>query len=299
MSPGSIIEQKLRDAASYDANAAAFDRLTERFSTPLAQEMLALARLHPADRVLDVGTGTGLVALQAAAAVPGGHATGIDHSEGMLAEASAKAAQRGLGQRSGFRRMDAEALEFDDASFDVVVSLFVLMHLPDPAAAVREMRRVLRPGGRIVIGVGSGPRLASPEGLRRAARHIAERLAMARGRLLMAPGFLRAVMARHGVAPATGATGTHPATETGALLQAAGFRDIASTWRGTAVQLTPEEFWEVQATYGSPERIRLGELPPERQAALREDFLTECRQVQGRGGQLVYRFGAMLHSARV
>ena len=292
-------EQKQRDAASYDANAAAFDRLTERFSTPLAREMLALARLRPNDRVLDVGTGTGLVALQAAAAAPEGHATGIDHSAGMLREAGAKAQERGLGQRTEFRRMDAETLDFADASFDVVVSLFVLLHLPDPAAAVREIRRVLRPGGRIVIGVGSSPPLASAEGLQRVVGHLAERVAMARGRLLMAPEFLRDLMTRHGVAPAARQAGPHATAEIGQLLQAVGFRDIGRTWRGTAASLTPEEFWAVQATYGSPERMRLAELPSERHAALREVFLEECRQVQGRGGKLIYRFGAMFHTALV
>src|SRR6185503_11997657 len=81
---------------------------------------------------------------------------GIDISEAMLARARERAAARGLAERITLRTMDAEALAFDDAAYDVVVSLFALLHLPDPLRALREMRRVLRPGGRLVVGVGSG-----------------------------------------------------------------------------------------------------------------------------------------------
>lgn len=293
----STAELKQRDAASYDTSAAAFDRLTERFSTPLALEMLRLARLGPAHRVLDVGTGTGLVALQAAQAVPGCRAVGIDHSHGMLSEASAKARQRGLDARVEFRRMDAEALEFEDASFDAAVSLFVLLHLPDPSAALREMRRVLRPGGRVVIGVGSGPQLASLTGLRRAVGHVVERIAAARGRLLTAPGFLQDLMARQGVPPRRSDIAHHGPIDVAKLLRAAGFRDIARSWQGIRAELEPEEFWAVQATYGSPERIRLAELSPTQLAELKAAFLEECRSVQDRGGKLVYPFGAMFYTA--
>jgi len=52
--------------------------------------------------------------------------------------------------------MDAESLNFDDEKFDVVVSLFALLHFPNPLAALEEIYRVLRPGGRMVLGVGSG-----------------------------------------------------------------------------------------------------------------------------------------------
>lgn len=181
-----LAEHKRLDAASYDAAAGEFDRLTGRLAAPLARETLALARLGPADRVLDVGTGTGLVAPQAAAALRGGGGSvvGIDHSEGLLRKAAGKARRRGLEAMAEFRRMDAEALELDGAGFDAVVSLFVPLHLPGPAAAVREMRRVLKPGGRLVVGVGRGPRLASRAGVVQAARRVAAEVGAARGRLV-------------------------------------------------------------------------------------------------------------------
>ena len=99
-------------------------------------------------RVLDVGCGTGALTLAAAEAVGfGGEVCGIDPNPEMLAVARRKPS--GIDWRDG----RAEALPFRDASFDAVLSQFAMMFFQDPAAALREMRRVLRPGGRIVLAV--------------------------------------------------------------------------------------------------------------------------------------------------
>src|SRR4051812_30094420 len=107
------------DAASYDVAALEFDDLSESLCGPLAWRMLELARLQATDEVLDVGTGTGLVARRAAARAR--HVTGIDHSRGMLDQAIAGAQKSGLSEVTSFRLMDAERLEFPDQSFDVVL----------------------------------------------------------------------------------------------------------------------------------------------------------------------------------
>lgn len=96
---------------------------------------------------LDLGTGAGFFALILAGL--GWRVTAVDYSEEMLAEARRNAATRAAGDIS-FRRMDAQALAFADATFDCVVSRNVTWTLPDPAAAYAEMARVLKPGGRIV-----------------------------------------------------------------------------------------------------------------------------------------------------
>src|SRR5438128_7621678 len=94
---------KLADAASYDAHVELFERFTARLRTPLAARMVALAKISAGQRVLDVGTGTGLAALEAAkAADVEGCCVGIDLSEKMLLSASISAQLAGLDNRTEF-----------------------------------------------------------------------------------------------------------------------------------------------------------------------------------------------------
>ena len=108
---------------------------------------VAAAALRRGDRVLDVATGTGKLALGAARAVgPGGQVMGVDVSRRMLARARRLAAPN-----IGWREADAMAMPFPPGTFDAVLIGFGLRNLPDIDAALREMARVLRPGGRLVV----------------------------------------------------------------------------------------------------------------------------------------------------
>jgi ubiquinone/menaquinone biosynthesis C-methylase UbiE len=291
---------KARDAASYDPVAETFDRLSRRFSAPLARRMVSLAALREGDRVLDVGTGTGIVALEAVARVlPGGSVLGIDLSEGMLETARTRAVAG-----AEFRRMDAEALDLEDGSFDVVLSLFALLHFPDPLRALREMHRVLRPGGRLVIAVGSGPPLVSLDGFRAGLRRVAGIGRKLLGRELTAPGFLDHIVEtqfpereRHEMTHlAQGHGKTHSVP---ALVREAGFLSVRTSWEGyRPVVETPEEFWEVQHTYSSLARKRLADATPEMVSRVREKFLEASRRVLARGGRLRYPYAAFFVAAR-
>lgn len=109
----------------------------------------ALGPLRPGDAVLDLGCGAGFDALVAAQLVgPAGRVVGIDLSPEMLAVAEAGRAEVGF-SRVEFRAAAVEALPFPDASFDVALSNGVLNLVPDKPAALREIFRVLRPGGRL------------------------------------------------------------------------------------------------------------------------------------------------------
>ena len=100
----------------------------------------------PGDRVLDVGCGTGVLARAARERVgPTGQVTGVDPNEGMRAVARQRCP--GVRLEDGY----AEDLPFPDDAFDRVLSQFALMFFTDQRAAVREMSRVLRPGGRLVV----------------------------------------------------------------------------------------------------------------------------------------------------
>ena len=103
----------------------------------------------PGMSVLDVGSGTGDDTRQIAESVgPTGKAVGLDHSPEMVAEARKRAANAPGSLE--FAQGDALALDFPDASFDRTRTERMLIHVPDPAAAVREMVRVTKPGGLVV-----------------------------------------------------------------------------------------------------------------------------------------------------
>ena len=104
--------------------------------------------IQPSQRVLDVACGTGVLAREAAHRVgPHGAVAGLDLNEDMLAVARTKTPEIEWWQGR------AEALPFEDASFDAVLSQFGLMFFEDRAGALREMARVVRPGGRLVVAV--------------------------------------------------------------------------------------------------------------------------------------------------
>ena len=133
--------------------AASAAEIYEQFFVPALfvswpVHVLAAARVQPGDRVLDVACGTGILA-RAAARVVGsdGSVVGVDINEGMLAVARATSSD--IAWQAGA----AEALPFVSASFDRVVSQFGLMFFQDPLQALSEMRRVLRPGGKISVAV--------------------------------------------------------------------------------------------------------------------------------------------------
>ena len=137
----------------WDRASSLYESAWKAQLAPAQRRMLELAALRPGERVLDVACGTGLVTLPVARQVgPGGRVTGVDLSEKMVAEAWGAAGAEGLGNVE-FARMDAEALELPDASFEVALSALGILYCPDPLKALREMHRVLVPDGRVAVAV--------------------------------------------------------------------------------------------------------------------------------------------------
>jgi ubiquinone/menaquinone biosynthesis C-methylase UbiE len=145
-SPGEFSEV---DAADDPESLVKYlDRL-DQMRADVRRSLLELLPLEKGNAVLDVGCGTGpMLGAIAEAVTRCGRVVGIDGSEAMIAEAR----RRHSGDPTIELRVgDAHALELEDASFDVALSVRVLLHLEDPRRALREMIRVVRPGGRVLV----------------------------------------------------------------------------------------------------------------------------------------------------
>jgi ubiquinone/menaquinone biosynthesis C-methylase UbiE len=261
--------------------------------------------------VLDLGCGTGIVAFEVAAASgPGTTVIGIDLSEGMLRTARDKLAQAaahpgGTDGRLSFRTGDAEALALPDGFADGYVSLHAFRHFPHPEKASAEAFRVLAPGGRIAVAIGSGPRLFTLQGAARAVALALRKAREAAGRELGACEQLERLVDRHLRAGPEVELATWSAfkRETSGLLagllQGAGFVDIRRNWVGTDFRVaTVEEFWQLQTTISTHARKRMAVATAAELAALKAAFRQECEAVLARGGRMVYRVGAALVTAR-
>ena len=121
----------------------------------------------PGERILEIGPGTGYYTLDLATWVgPDGSLEILDIQQEMLDHTMDRVGERGLGNVTAARG-DAQALPFDDASVDAVVLTTVLGEIPDQDAALSEIARVLRPGGRLVVGELFGdPHYTPPDALR-------------------------------------------------------------------------------------------------------------------------------------
>jgi ubiquinone/menaquinone biosynthesis C-methylase UbiE len=145
----------------FDRAASTYDVAPFPFFTPFGEALVDFAAIQPDERVLDVGCGAGAALRPAAARARS--AVGVELSPEMAqrARAAAPSAEVHVG--------DASQLDFEDGSFDVVLSAFAVFFMPDATAALGEWRRVLAPGGRIVLSTwaGADPRWAFERQIRR------------------------------------------------------------------------------------------------------------------------------------
>jgi ubiquinone/menaquinone biosynthesis C-methylase UbiE len=143
-----VREQKRSAGSWFDRRAGSYDGgVTARWRDPVQRGAFDAFELTASDRILDVGCGTGAASRRAATVAAS--AVGVDLSSEMLKEASRLA--EGV-ETVRFVRAHAEALPFADASFSAAICTNSFHHYPDPAHAIREVVRVLAPGGRLVVG---------------------------------------------------------------------------------------------------------------------------------------------------
>jgi ubiquinone/menaquinone biosynthesis C-methylase UbiE len=141
-------EEHAAPPQAWDAIAEGYDRYVAPQEVDLANEALRLVGLEPGDRFLDVAAGPGGLSLPAARL--GGQVYATDWSSAMIEQFETRVRDEGLRDAEG-RVMDCHALDFPNDSFDVTGSQFGVMLVPDQPRALREMVRVTKPGGRVLV----------------------------------------------------------------------------------------------------------------------------------------------------
>ena len=137
----------------WDRAAVYYENFWQQQLKPAQDKLLELAKLQPGEKLIDIACGTGLVSFPAAEKLgSNGFILATDISDEMVKMCAEAAAKRGLNNME-FKRMDAEKLETPDEEFDVALCALGLMYVPDPIKALKEMYRVIKPGGRAVAAV--------------------------------------------------------------------------------------------------------------------------------------------------
>ena len=242
------VKSEQQEVAGWQLNensAEAYEQyLVGRFFRRWADRLVAHAGVRDGEQVLDAGCGTGIVARTVSEKAPRAEVTGLDPNEGMLHEAR----RQDPGQRVTWQMGALESLPFADAGFDLVLSQQVLQFVPERAAALAEIRRVLAPKGRLVLallrGLDFNPSYAALAGT--LDRHVGRDA----GDMMRAPF--------SGPAPRA----------LRAELQEAGFRDVEIRHDILDVRFpSPAEYLREEAA-SSPLAKHLGGLDPQTSSAL-------------------------------
>ena len=222
--------------------------------SPLATDLVRVAALRPGERVLDVACGTGVVARLAAKQVGAtGTVAGLDVNPGMLAVARSATPP---GMPIEWHQASAEAMQLPDATFDVVLCQMGLQFIPKKHAALSEMRRVLAPGGRLILNLpGPTPKLFVIMGDE-----------LARCISAQAAEFVNQVFSLHDTA------------EIHKLIDGAGFRDVSVQSDIKSLHLPPPEKFLWLYVYSTPLADSVAQMNGERRVALERDVVAKWQE---------------------
>ena len=176
-----LVAPRAGSGAMFDRIAGRYDAMNRVLSLGLdrgwRRRTVRALQLGERPRVLDLATGTGDLAIEIARMHPGATVIGLDTSPAMLAIAGRKIARRGLAGRVALVRGDAQHLPYRNCEMDAATIAFGIRNVPDRPAALREMARVVRPGGRIaVLELGEPRRGLFARAARFHTRHVVPRL---------------------------------------------------------------------------------------------------------------------------
>ena len=218
-------------------------------AAPIAQDLMEAASIQPGERVLDVACGTGVVTRMAAErAGNNGQVAGLDLSPAMLAVARSRTPN---GLSMDWYETSAEAMPLPDGGFDVALCQMGLQFIANRRQALEEMRRVLRPGGRIALNL-PGPAPAFFADFAQAlARHIDPKAA----------GFVHVVFS------------LHDEKELRSLMSAAGFKEVTIAKARKTLRLPPPEAFLWQYVHSTPLAQLVSRASDEKRAALTDDVV--------------------------
>ncbi len=222
-------------------------------AAPLAAELVGECRLRPGERVLDLACGTGVVARLAAPAVESsGRVTGADINPGMLAVARATT---GHEAEIDWREASADHLPFPDRTFDAVLCQFGIQFFPDRSAALREVHRVLEPGGRLAASVPGPTPLVFDVLARALTAHVGADAAR----------FVEVVFS------------IHDPQAVAALLRDAGFRDVEARRRVKHLRIPDPVAFLWQYLASTPLATAVGDMSDGDRSSFERDMLEACR----------------------
>lgn len=288
-----ITQFKLDDARSYDSYAEDYHDCVEKLCEPFVKQMVNIACLKPGQRVLDVGTGTGIVANYSAKLLKNtGLVIGIDLSEGMLKIAALTAKKSGIANVQ-FHHMDAENLGLHTESFDSVISMYAIDHFPNAAQSLKEMHRVLKPGGRLVISMGCQ---IPPWGgglLNSYCIGIVRMIKQLFQPNLYAPNFILHLQKKYfnhlPLPPHSHWGERNPGKNLCRLVKETGFDINSMFWNHNMISIQSiEEFWRSQSAIVTMVRKQLQHAGPELQNSFYKKFKNLANNAVSRGGKLYY-----------
>jgi ubiquinone/menaquinone biosynthesis C-methylase UbiE len=249
---------KEQNAAVWSRASATYSSVGPRFFQHFGERLVDLAPLQPGDKVLDIASGRGALLFPAAEKVgPQGKVTGVDYSQGMVEQTNADIRTRGI-ENASVLHMDAERLDFPNASFDCLICGFAIFFFPNLDKALSEFHRVLKPGGSLTVSTWGtkDQRWTWLEGMSR------------RSRTESAPGPTPRFDTPEGMT---------------SILESAGFADIQIAEEQLEIFFADEEeWWATNWSHGA--RLYLEKLTPERldQAkAYTRNQLNAMKQPQG------------------
>lgn len=227
-----IIHQQRESWNKFSAGWKKWDSTTMQFLQPFADEIIQKLALKNDYTVLDVASGTGEPGLSIAEIVSEGKVIGIDLSEKMLETAQEHAAERNI-KNYQTKTSDVTQLPFPDQSFDAVSCRMGFMFFPDIEASLNEMRRVMKPGGRLAASVWAAPdKNFWISVVMETIKQILDLPPPPAG----APGMFRCA--------APGFMDNH--------FEKAGFKNIATAELGSALSMDAETYWEMTTEVAAP-----------------------------------------------